>query len=303
MKSTALRVIALLIIVWSCHSKGSKPESDAGSTPDSSTKAELKTNPSDYDLTKPEKKWELPADLLEISGNSWIDKDHLLAIEDLTPNLYLLRLDNNKALIEKKIPFKESTGKKFDVEDVTVVDNTAYALWSHGDIYKIKNWKNKPTVEVIKTFLTKDNNTEGMCYDPVTHNLLVACKNESDISDEKKSTRAVYEFDIASDSLKPEPFLLIHKKDIDKMTNEKLEFFPSALAVHPVTHDIYILSTKDTKCMAVYSHDGVLKSLQLIDKDLLPQPEGICFAPDGTLYISTEGKHDVPAFIFRFKKP
>jgi uncharacterized protein YjiK len=291
----ALLIVAVLIISWSCRSKASKSKSDA--------KTEIKTDPSDYDLKKPEKKWELPAELLEISGNTWIDNDHLLAIEDLTPNLYVLKLDSNKASIEEKITFKESIDKKFDVEDVALVNNTAYALWSHGDIYKIKDWKNKPTVEVIQTFLSKKNNTEGMCYDPVTHNLLVACKDESDLVDEEKSTRAVYEFDLAADSLKYDPFLLIKKEDIDKMSNEKLEFFPSAIAVHPTTHDIYILSTKETKCMAVYTHDGVLKSLQLIDKEILPQPEGLCFAPDGTLFISTEGRHDMPAFILQFKKP
>ena len=300
MKSTVLPLIAIVIIAgviitWACRSKASKSKND--------TQAEIKTDPSDYDLKKPEKKWELPAELLEISGNVWIDNNHLLAIEDLTPNLYVLKLDSNKASIEQKITFKESTDKKFDVEDVALVDNTAYALWSHGEIYKIKDWKNKPTVEVIQTFLSKKNNTEGMCYDPVTHNLLIACKDESDLVDEKKSTRAVYAFDLAADSLKYDPFLLIKKEDIDKMSNEKLEFFPSAIAVHPTTHDIYILSTKETKCMAVYTHDGVLKSLQLIDKEVLPQPEGLCFSPDGTLFVSTEGRHDLPAFILQFKKP
>jgi uncharacterized protein YjiK len=294
MKSIFLRLITLLIFCWSCHSNDSKHDSDA--------KTATKANPSDYDLNKPEKKWELPDELLEISGITWINKTHLLAIEDLNPNLYLLKLDSNKTSIEKTIAFKEKSDEKFDVEDITLVNNTAYALWSHGNIYKIKNWNNKPEVEVIKTFLTKDNNTEGMCYDPVTHNLLIACKDESDISDEKKSTRAIYEFDLSGDSLKTEPFLLIHKNDIAKMTDENLKFFPSAIAVHPLTHDIYILSTKDTKCMAVFTHEGVLKSFQLIDKDLLPQPEGICFAPDGTLFISTEGRNDKPASILEFMK-
>ena len=45
--------------------------------------------------------------------------------------------------------------------------------------------------------------------------------------------------------------MLIHKKDFKKETGEKLDFFPSAIAVHPVTHDVYILSTKDTKCMDI----------------------------------------------------
>ena len=225
----------------------------------------------------------------------------MLVIEDLHPNLYLLRLDDNTVAIEKKIPFKEDkTDKKFDVEDVTIVNNTVYALWSHGAVFKVTDWLGKPASQEIKTFLSKENNTEGICYDPVSHNLLIACKNESDVDDEKKSTRAIYEYDVSGDTLKENPFMLIHKKDFKKETGEKLDFYPSAIAVHPVTHNIYILSTKDTKCMAVFSHDGKLISFEFIDKDLLLQPEGICFAPDGTLYISTEGKKGVPAYLCQY---
>ena len=53
--------------------------------------------------------------------------------------------------------------------------------------------------------------------------------------------------------------------------------------------------------MAQYSYNGELKSLQLFDKELLPQPEGICFAPNGELYISSEGRHGEQPAIFEFK--
>ena len=92
--------------------------------------------------------------------------------------------------------------------------------------------------------------------------------------------------------------MVIHKKDFESLTGEKLSFNPSAIAVHPVTHDIYILTTRDNKGMAVFSHDGVLKSYQTIDKDLMQQPEGICFSPDGKLYISSEGKKGEPGNLF-----
>lgn len=255
-----------------------------------------------YDLSHPRRKWILPHELKEISGQAWIDSDHLLVIEDLHAILYLLRLDTN-VVIEKKNDFWDRKGReedKFDIEDVTVVKNTAYALWSHGDIYKIKNWLADPKTKKIKTGLSKENNTEGLCYDPVSKNLLIACKNESDVSDEKRSTRAIYAFDLKEDTLITEPFLLIHKKDFEKVADEKLQFFPSAVAVHPITHDIYILSTKENKCLAQYSYKGKLRSLQFIDKEMMQQPEGLCFAPDGTLYISTEGKHGVPAAIYEF---
>ena len=295
-----LRSFILVLAIWlgwSCRSDNSSAKSTGSDSDSAKTGVEYK-----YDLAHPQKKWQLNPDLEEISGNTWVDKDHILAIEDLTPNLYLLKLDENTATVEKKVLFNERKDpeKKFDVEDVVLVNNTVYALWSHGALFKITNWKDKPEVKEIKTFLSKENNTEGICYDPVSNDLLVACKNEADVEDEKKSTRARYEFDLKADTVKAEPFMLIHKKDFKKETGEKLEFFPSAIAVHPITHNIYILSTKETKCMAVYSHKGELISFEYIDKELLPQPEGICFAPDGTLYISTEGKKGEPGYLCRF---
>ncbi len=253
-----------------------------------------------YELKKPAHSWKLPEQLVEVSGNTWVDKDHLILIEDLHPLLYLIKLDDKSATLEKTIKFKDEDKEKFDIEDVTIVDNVVYALWSHGTLFKIADWKSTPQVEEIKTFLKKQNNTEGLCYDPVTKKLLIACKGESDVPDEKKSTRAVYDFDMSNNKLDDRPFMLIHKDDFKAVADEKLEFNPSAIAVHPVTHDIYLLSTKDNKCMAVYSHDGKLKAFQFIDKDLMPQPEGICFSPEGKLYISSEGKNGDAGNLFEF---
>lgn len=287
----------LLILTSSCNSNTSAPEKKADTTVQVAT--EKGGENYTYDLGKPAKKWNLPGDLMEISGNAWVDKNHLLAIEDLRPVLYLIRLDDS-AVVEKKIPFHQTSKEKFDVEDITIVNHTAYAIYSHGKIFKIDNWDDKPAVKEITTFLGKENNTEGICYDPVLNNLLVSCKNKSGIEDEKKSTHAIYEFDLKSEALKEAPFMLIHKKDISKMGGEKLEFYPSAVAVHPKTNDIYILSTKGSKMLAEYSHSGVLKAIQMLDPNLLPQPEGICFSPDGVMYISTEGKHGTPAAIYQF---
>ena len=253
-----------------------------------------------YDLKNPNHTWKLPGQLVEVSGNTWIDKDHLILIEDLHPNLYLVKIDDKNATLEKTIPFAVEDKEKFDIEDVTYVNNTVYALWSHGVLFKISDWQTKPQVEQIKTFLSKENNTEGLCYDPVTQKLLVACKDASNVADEKKSTKAVYAFDMAVNKLNDQPFLLIHKKDFKKVADQKLDFNPSAIAIHPVTHDIYLLSTRDNKCMAVYSHDGTLKAFQFIDKELMPQPEGICFSPEGKLYISSEGKKGEPGNLFEF---
>ncbi len=299
--------IIAIIVVCSCNNK-------AGETVRQSavTEKDTKVDPSvdvvsgnaavafTYDLDHPAAKWQMPAELFEISGNTWIDKDHLLVIEDLHPVLYLLNISKPAVSIEKKISFSDQDKVKFDIEDVTIANNTVYALWSHGSVYKINNWQTTPQISKTKTFLSKGNNAEGLCYDPVTRNLLVALKEESASQEAKKSTKAVYEYDVAGDSLKDAPFMMIKKKELKTTNGEKIKFFPSAIAVHPVTHDVYVLSTRDTKCMAVFSHDGQFKALQYINAALLPQPEGITFSPEGTMFISSEGKKDGAGVICRF---
>ena len=152
----------------------------------------------------------------------------------------------------------------------------------------------------MKTWLKKENNTEGLAYDPVSGNLLVACKDDAGLEDEKKSTRAVYEFDTKADSLKPDPFMLIKKNDFENVAGEKVDFYPAAIAVHPASHDIFIISTKDTKCIAQFTHDGKLKAFDYLEKEMLPQPEGICFDAKGNLYISTQARHGKPPYIYEF---
>ncbi|MEO8823281.1 MAG: SdiA-regulated domain-containing protein [Ginsengibacter sp.] len=253
-----------------------------------------------YDLNKPNRQWRLPPALVEVSGNTWFDKDHLILIEDLHANLYYVKIDDSSATLEKTIPFASNEKDKFDIEDVTYVNNIVYALWSHGVLFKITNWQTKPEVEEIKTGLEKENNTEGLCYDPVTKMLLIACKDDPGISDVKKSTKAVYGFDMSGNKLIPKPFLLINKKEFESVAGDEISFNPSAIAIHPVTHDIYLLTSRDNKGMAVFTHEGVLKSYQSIDKDQMPQPEGICFSPEGKLYISSEGKNGEPGNLFEF---
>ncbi|TCZ68284.1 hypothetical protein E0486_14535 [Flaviaesturariibacter aridisoli] len=252
-----------------------------------------------YRLDRPKASWDLPASLDEISGISFIDNTHLLAIEDLTPTLYVLNL-SGKPVIERRITFRKSGTSKFDVEDVALVNGTAYVLWSHGDLFAIHNWRNAPQTEELDTRLSKKNNTEGLCFDSRTGHLLIACKNASGLEDAKKSTRSIYAFDPARKQLLPDPVLVIDHKELKKAIGSKAGFYPSAIAVHPQSGFYFVLSTRDTKGLAVFDQSGKLRGFQVIDPRLLPQPEGLCFASDGTLYISTEARKGQPARVLAF---
>jgi len=254
-----------------------------------------------YVLSKPDRAWTMPGELKEISGIVKMPGDTLLAIEDLHAALYFINVSQQQAIIAKKLTFDDVAKDKFDIEDVTMdSSHTIYALWSHGVIFKITNWRDKMQVEANETNLDKKNNTEGLAYNPVTGDLLIACKNESGLEGEKKSTRAVYAYDVASRKLKAEPFLVIEKKELDKFISQKVDFYPSAIGVHPISHDIFIISTKGNKSIACFSQSGDLKGFELLDPDLLPQPEGLCFDYKGNIFISTEGKHGEPAHVYEY---
>jgi len=284
-----------LLLHNSCNNKAeTKKEKDEGPTP-------VSLRSTDYDLVKPVKGWALSDSLAEISGITFLQNKRLIAIEDLRPLLYEIKLGDSAGVIVNKLEFRETDKEKFDFEDVAAIGDTVYALWSHGAIFKIVNQKKGAASDRRKTWLTKDNNTEGLAYDPVSGNLLVACKDDAGLEDVKKTTRAIYEFDIKADSLKRDPFMLIKKNDFENVAGEKIDFYPAAIGIHPVSHDIYIISTKDTKCIAQFSHDGKLMAFDYLGKDMLPQPEGICFDANGNLYISTQARHGKPAYIYEFR--
>lgn len=115
-----------------------------------------------------------------IAANTRIDKDHLILIEDLHPNLYFIKIDDKNATPEKTIPFAETDKKKFDIEDVTYVNNMVYALWSQGTIKAFQ-------------FIDKDlmPQPEGICFSP---------EGELYISSEGKKGEAwkLFEFDASS---------------------------------------------------------------------------------------------------------
>jgi uncharacterized protein YjiK len=78
---------------------------------------------------------------------------------------------------------------------------------------------------------------------------------------------------------------------------------PSSIAVHPVSGDLYVLSTIN-KVLTIFTIDGKIREMVKLPKETHFQPEGLCFDEDGTLYISNEGSSDFEArlFVFKMKK-
>jgi uncharacterized protein YjiK len=268
-----------------------------------------------YQLSDPDESWALPNILAEISGISFVDENRLACIQDEKGVIFIYHLKT------RKIELERTFAKDGDYEGIEILKDDAWILKSNGTLYRVTGYlgTGQPEIMGFPTALTGKNDTEGLAFDPDNGNLLIACKEAPFFNDEKASTlKAVYSFNIASGQLMEKPFLLIdpdslrhYEKtgahagsgDEDPVSADPVvggePFMPSGIAVHPLTGDIYILGSTG-KMLLVYSNKKEMLAMVRLNRKQFPQPEGICFSPDGKLFISSEGKEQ-PGRIMRFK--
>lgn len=254
-----------------------------------------------YQLDKPAETFFLPQSLHEISGLAISpDGQFLAAIEDETGTLYFI--DKNSGKITKEMPF----GKTGDYEGVEFAGEDVFVVKSSGTLYQIIK-PGAPEQQVVKheSPFGKSYDVEGLAYDATQHRLLLACKGDSGIP----NARAFFPFNLDSMRYDTIPAFVISRDSIvaflqanpvldrwEKLTElfnpeePELAFSPSALSIHPLTGEMYILSSVGKLLIVFDPATGAVRHIQKLKKQILPQPEGICFDQDGTLYISSEGK-------------
>ena len=95
----------------------------------------------------------------------------------------------------------------------------------------------------------------------------------------------IYRVDLTTGERSDEPAFTL---DRDQLDPGGAPFKPSGLAFHPATGELYVLSAV-RRALIVLSPEGELRAAVALPARLYPQAEGIAFAPDGTLFISSEG--------------
>ncbi len=243
---------------------------------------------SGYNLSKPTKTIALRKGLKEISGLTYLN-NYIYAIQDEKGNLY--EID-----IKKESSKKYDFAKDGDFESVEAVDNIIYAMTSKGACYHLEIIDDSVSTEKLDRFIKKNRNLEGMAYDPDEKKLLMASKGSL-----QDSTKEILIFDMETMKLEEEPFYTLDQENLRTMsgTISQYSFNPSAIAIHPRTKDLYILSHPNQQLL-ILNKEKEIKSLTPLNASLFKQPEGICFDKIGTLFISTEGR-DGPGKLFIFK--
>ena len=250
------------------------------------------TSPPGYDLNHPVAIY-LESELNEISGIIYYPKDTgIFAISDATGSLY-------KMFPDKKTPVQRwKFGNNHDYEDLQRVDSTFYILSSSGDIVSVKFSKHAPMlVNEFKIHDKEKNEFETLYFDSALHKLILICK---DCKEDKKSIVSTRAFDISSNTYSDGPYK-INVNTINKLMNLKeMKFKPSAAAINPLTHELFILSSVN-KMLVIADTNGNVKQSYLLRPSIYKQPEGIAFTPSGTLLISNESAKQGSANILVIK--
>jgi uncharacterized protein YjiK len=83
----------------------------------------------------------------------------------------------------------------------------------------------------------------------------------------------------------------------DEIKKEPVKILASAMAISPLTNNLYILSSNE-HLLFVFSPTGKIIHVELLNESFYPQAEGITFTPEGDIYISNEGRNGPPTLLF-----
>lgn len=250
-----------------------------------------------YAFDRPEATYPLPSDLKEISGLTVLDDRHLGAVQDEDGVLFIINFLTGDVEAARKF------GKDGDYEGIELAGSRLFVLRSDGTIYEIADWRAK-TLDAKKhrTALSAACDAEGLAYEASRKRLLVACKERAGKG--LKHRKAIYAFDLSREKLLDAPAYTIairafNARTADDAISRRIRlllepvadlsgFKPSGVAVHPLTKQVYVLSSA-RKALVAMEADGTLAEVWALPDALFAQPEGIAFLPNGDLFIANEG--------------
>lgn len=248
-------------------------------------------NPRNYDLNHPQV-LTLPDDLDEISDLAYNAEDKTIyAIHDDNGFLYSIQLTPTLTIT------KQDFHKSRDFEGVALYNNKVFALNSNGNIKAFSYINNKVSdLQDLKFPYKGKNEFESLYFDKVRKKLTIICKN---CSKDKKDEVSAFVLDPQSYQYDKAAFSINAAQIADKLGEKSISFRPSAAEIHPLTGDLYIVSSIN-KLLVVADPNGKVKAVYKLDADIFKQPEGLTFLPNGDMLISNEAAGKGNANILRF---
>jgi uncharacterized protein YjiK len=232
-----------------------------------------------YDFEDRLRRFDLPGRLDEVSGLAF------------SPDGRLFAHDDERGRVHEIDPTTGEVGKRFDLgsnlvrddfEGIAIVGERFFLVSSSGRLYEFREGQDRQNMEfrVTDSGVGRGCEVEGLDYEPVRDELLIACK----VSLPERGEIVVHRLPIDPARERPPPLRL--PKAALLPFGLAPEFDPSAIAVTPTGHWLLLSGRHDA--LIEVSPDGVLHAAVELRKGRHPQSEGLAIGPDGTLYISDE---------------
>ena len=291
----ALAVVAALAPGGAAPQRGSPPP---GSAPPPAL--------SFYALEAPDLSAALPPRLAEVSGVTALSGAEVACIQDEEGVVFVYDLAQRRTV--RQIPF----GPRGDYEGIASADTRLFVLRSDGVLFELQDLSSTPPVRAhVLRLPTADN--EGLCLDAPRRRLLIAAKTRLGKGKAFKDTRVIFAYGLDAAALEPEPAMIVSVDAIRDFAERQgrrrvapggkpraLRFMPSAIAMHPTTFEVFVLSAVD-QALATFDANGRVTGFAGLDPALFPQPEGLTFLGNGDLVITSEAAGGRPT-IALFKR-
>lgn len=293
-------ILTLSVLIASCQSQDSQQESAV----ESRVIADSLRSAFPYDLNNPVRSYDLPTALVEVSGMTCSQDSSILMVQDEIGVVF--RLDLLSGRVDRYIKFAGHG----DFEGITQQDSLIWVIRSDG---KIHRFQNTPTDDAEddkwKLGLPPGGDYEALTRFPGQNKLLVVGKEPVTFQDQGTEYERLFisfpanqpdslSVEFVLDLRDVEAYLQVYASEEGTAAlaerfaaRKKKSCKPSGMAFHPLTGHLYVIASVG-KILCVIDQTGQVLHVRSLTKDLFPQPEGLCFGPDGTLYISHEGIQD-----------
>lgn len=246
-----------------------------------------------FKLSSPSKITMLPMGVESFSGISFLDSLVLICLQEESGSIVLLNLNNNNTSgpLNLNLPTK--------IIDFSCIDSSMILVDDKMQVHFLS-----PPYD--SSSLVTDNNvlcewkSAATCIHASTKRLFILSK--SNLENENPISNSVYTYSLSKRKLNEKSLFDISVNEIEAFalqnnislstkainqldTTTELIFNPCAIAVHPKTNEIYVLSSEN-RSIVIFDQFGKIINLVFLDEKQFSNPTAMTFHSTGDILIS-----------------